>query len=217
LQVPFCPVPGNHDVEPDALSERERYRLYSQAFGPRRYWFGCGNALFVAFDNSSETCSKDDLVWLDRTLAGLRESYQACFVYMHVPPVDPRRGKNRIVGTGRQELVSILARYDVTAVFCSHIHAYLEGRVAGIPVFITGGAGVGLDEPWAQFHYLLCTVGADGSFLLEKVNVAPVPDDDYLEYALRTVPHKGGFLGGVAFLAGLALISSLAATHWVRR
>ena len=138
LPMPFCPVPGNHDIDEGLPTVAQKYELYCRAFGPRRYWFACGNALFVAFDDAAGEARPDELAWLEQTLSLHRGRYRACFVYMHVPPVDPRPDHARRVGVGREELVQILLRHHVSAVFASHIHAYVEASVEGIPVYITG-------------------------------------------------------------------------------
>ena len=88
------PLPGNHDILTHSEDPVERYRLYTSAFGPRRYWFSCANTLFVVFDGATETCARDEIEWLDETLGTLRDRFPVCFVCMHVPPRDPRPGLN---------------------------------------------------------------------------------------------------------------------------
>jgi len=185
LTVPFCPVPGNHDTDWANEDTKERYLFYSGSFGPRRYWFAWANALFVAFDTSGERCSAEDLAWLDRTLSRLRGGYEACFVYTHVPPRDPRPGKSHALEAGAEDLMRVLKTHNVTAVFAGHIHSYLQDDIGGIPVYISGGAGGRLQEPKGPYHYLLCTVEPGGSFRLEKRDMDHVFDSDSLEKFLR--------------------------------
>ena len=184
LTVPLCPVPGNHDIAP-AQEPRARYLLYRRAFGPRRYWFSYADTLFVAFDNSAWRAAPDDLDWLDRTLTLHRGQYTTCFVYMHMPPRDPRPGRSHAMKKEAEALMDILSRHRVSAAFASHIHSYLEDNVAGIPIFITGGAGASRDEPRLPYHYLLCTVEPGGSFHVVKHDVDEHVDTDYVEYNLR--------------------------------
>ena len=211
LGVPMCFVPGNHDID-DGADEARRYRFYTASFGPRRYWFSYADSLFVAFDNATERCTEEDLAWLDRTLGRLRDDYKSCFVFMHLPPRDPRPGHNHALqpDTGADELIQLLAEHDVTAVLASHIHSYAEDEVAGIPVFITGGGGAELEEPDDRHHYLLCTVGDDGALSVEKVDVSDQPNTDYPEYVLRvkTPPLLLLIAGGVCAVLGVALASS---------
>jgi len=192
--VPFCAVPGNHDIEPEAPNLRARCRLYARAFGPRRYWFAYANALFVAFDDSTERCSEEDLRWLDRTLSRFRKRYDACFVYMHVPPRDPRPWGNHSLNAGADELIKILQRHEVGAVFASHIHSYAQDEVAGVPVFISGGAGADLERPDDRYHYLLCTVGSTGSLGVQKREVNHQLDTDYAEYVFYVKFPSGAVL-----------------------
>ncbi len=212
LAVPFCPVPGNHDIDEDASDPEGRCRLYSRAFGPRRYWFAYANTLFVAFDTSTERCSAEDLAWLDRTLARYRGGYDACFVYMHVPPVDPRPDGWREVREGKEELARILKEHDVTAVFASHIHSYVEGSVEGIPLFISGGGGARLEGPGDRYHYLLCTVEPGGSFAVQKMEVADQANADYAEHALRVkFPARGTLVAGIGLVLAAFAVSLFAA------
>ncbi len=203
LGMPFCAVPGNHDIDSDARDAGKSYRHYEKAFGPRRYWFSYGNALFVAVDDSTERCGPEELIWLDRTLNRLRDDYQFCFVYMHVPPRDPRSGGCHALEAGARELTDVLSKHRVSAVFASHIHGYFEDRIGGIPVFITGGAGARLVYRCDRHHYLLCTVDADGSLKVQKQDIDCWMNDDYPEYVFRVK-----FSSCVAIPAGVCLLAA---------
>ncbi len=201
LRVPFCPVPGNHDIDRNAPDHDDGYKLYGAAFGQRRYWFSYANALFVAFDDATGRCLPDDLEWLDRTLDRLRSQYRLCFVYMHVPPRDPRPDSwHSLEPADAEKLMDVLSRHDVTAVFAGHLHYYAEDEIKGIPIYITGGAGEH-KETGEPHHYLLCTVRADGSYDVVRRDLPHMSDDDYLEYVLRAeFPHS------IVLLASCGLI-----------
>ncbi len=208
LTVPFCPVPGNHELDKKAANAADRLKLYQRSFGPRRYWFSYANALFVAFDDSTERCRPEDLEWLEATLDRLRGQYQLCFVYMHVPPRDPRPGGSHALQPGEAEkLIPILKAHDVTAVFAGHLHAYAEDDLEGIPVYITGGAGES-KEVGEPHHYLVCTVGADGSYEVARRDLPHMPNEDYAEYVLRAkFPHRALLLAScVLVLMGLVFV-----------
>jgi 3',5'-cyclic AMP phosphodiesterase CpdA len=213
LTVPFCPIPGNHDVDEGASDAESRYRLYTRAFGPRQYWFSYANALFVGFDDATAHCAPEDLSWLDRTLATQRDSYRACFVFMHVPPRDPMAGSRQghALREGTEALMNILKRHRVTAVFASHIHSYLTDNMEGIPIYITGGGGATLEPSCKSHHYLLCRVEADGSFTEQKIDVPTGLDTDYPEYLLRVkilpdAPAGAGVLLCVAGVIGVIVL-----------
>ena len=184
LRIPICFVPGNHDVDNDAPDPQARCALYTAAFGPRRYWFAWGDALFVAFDDSARRCTAADIQWLDRLLAKRRGQFRSCFVFMHLPPRDPRPGSNHALKAGAEELVATLKKHSVTAVFASHIHSYLEDRLGGIPIYISGGAGARPHEPYVGNHYLLCTLSPDGALTVERRAIARTANHDAWDYFL---------------------------------
>ena len=213
FRVPFCAVPGNHDIDESAPDAASVCRLYSESFGPPRYWFAYANTLFVALDNSTEKVTAQDLGWLDRTLGLWRRNYSACLVHMHCPPRDPRPESGHAMHEGAPELMRVLKRHNVTAVFASHIHAYLEDEIDGIPIYITGGAGAERDSPEVPYHYLLCTVDRGGALTVEKRDVAETANADYYEYVLRVkFPYQG-----VPPLAGVLVALGMFMDGWQRR
>lgn len=205
LSVPFCAVPGNHDL----TMGPNRRLVYERAFGPRQYWFSYGDALFVAFDDSDGKCSPEDLQWLDSTLARLRPQYGLCFVFTHIPPRDPRpNGAHDLSEDAANALMAVLTKHTVTALFAGHIHTYLEDTVDGIPVYISGGAGATRDEPIVPYHYLLCTVNGKGSYQVRKVDVPDVTNTDYAEYVywVKYPVEKSLAVSVLFLLAGMAFV-----------
>ena len=204
--MPFCAVPGNHDETDAGVNP---YLLYERAFGPRRYWFSYGDTLFVGLGSYGSTCRDEDLEWLDKTLARYRSGYRDCIVFTHVPPRDPRAGGQHALPEPLGDaMMNALKKHGVTALFAGHIHSYLEDQIDGIPIYITGGAGADRDEPMGPFHYLLCTVGADGRLEVRKVEVPDLVNTDYPEYALSAkFPVGASLIGaGVLLLAGIFLV-----------
>jgi len=205
LGVPFCAVPGNHDVGADGP---DMYLLYERAFGPRRYWFSYGNTMFVGLASYGETHRQEGLDWLDETLSRYRGGYEDCIVFTHVPPRDPRAGRHHAQSeSGGEAMMSLLKKHSVTALFAGHIHSYLEDEMEGIPIYITGGAGAERVAPVVAYHYLLCAVQPDGKLEVRKVDVPDVANTDYLEYAFRVkFPVAASLVGaGVLLLAGIFL------------
>ena len=208
LSVPFCAVPGNHDMTDAGTNP---CLLYQRAFGPRRYWFSYGDTLFVGLGNYGKSCTEQDLDWLDSVLSRYRGSYKGCFVFTHVPPRDPRPGAGHALPEVLGEhVMEILKKHDVTALFAGHIHSYLEDEMDGIPIYITGGAGAERDEPIGPHHYLLCTVQPGGKLDVRKVDVPDRVNTDYPEYAFRVKFPVGASLVGVALLllAGIVLVKN---------
>ena len=61
--------------------------------------------------------------------------------------------------------LALMVKYRVSLIAASHLHAFLELRIAGIPMFITGGLGAPLDKggpDYAFHHFVQLDVGADG-------------------------------------------------------
>ena len=186
LKVPFCPVPGNHDVlrEPDPEAKVSRL-LYERSFGQRHYWFAYADTLFVALDTSGKALPADELAWLDRTLALNRSRYGTCIVFSHVPPRNPQPGGGHDLGADGEKLAAVLAKWNVTAMFASHVHSYAEDRMRGVPIYISGGAGGDLQNPGDKHHYLLCRMDSDGTLTVQKKDVPFEPNRDYPEYVAR--------------------------------
>jgi len=217
LPMPFCAVPGNHDTADGRGDVAHRLRWYTEAFGPRQYWFAAADSLFVAFDTSVEQCDEEDLRWLDGTLSELRSQYRNCFVFTHEPPRDPRPDHGHALDAeDGARLVAVLKKHDVSALFAGHIHGYYEDNIDGLPIYITGGAGAELKVPSARYHYLLCTVEADGSLIVQKKDVPGCPNSDYPEYVLRVQLLPRAFLIAAGLFALVGMASGLGGTR-VRR
>jgi len=215
LRVPFCAVPGDHDTGERLPDPQGRYPLYSSAFGPRRYWFAYGNALFVAFDDSTEIITAENFAWLDETLNRYRAGYEPCFVLFHVPPRTAGI-RHTLSEEDSSKLMRLLSRYKVSAAFTGHLHSYAHYELEGVPVYSTGGLGE--EGPPGEPHgFLVCNVAPDGSFSVEKRDVPLQPNTDYLEYALRVkFPPFSVLLGGVGLLLVGVLMTARNVRGWAR-
>lgn len=221
LAVPLCTVPGNHDGFTEESDPQLRNRLYSRSFGPRRYWFAYANALFVAFDNTGKRVEDEDLQWLDETLGRLRRQFEACFVYAHRPPIEQGSKYEPNIEHGKVELLRVLAKHRISALFAGHIHDFVEQTVEGIPVFVTGGSGGRPERPGIPFHYILCHVEPGGAFRVEKREVAVASNEEHWEERLLVVvPRYMGLRSlFVLMAAGLAfaVLGLLAERRRLRR
>lgn len=162
-EVPFFPVPGNHDIS-DAASEQ----LWVEHMGPTRYTFRYGNSLFVALD-SEEVGALDRLP--DAQVEWLKKELEAAagvtnvFLFLHQPLFSDldEMGQAKDWREHWSNVADAIQGYPVKAVFSGHIHVYRDCGVRdGVHYVITGGAGVGsggaTEEEGDFNHYLLVRV-----------------------------------------------------------
>jgi hypothetical protein len=165
FQSPWLTIPGNHDIVNGGRT------LYNRRLAPDYYDFTWGNAQFIMLDNADGSMSDQQLAWLENKLEN--RTTQHVFLFMHKPPFDPRPGQMHTVNSKAlaDRLISMAARYHVTAVFSSHIHMYYKGERLGVPYYITGGAGAPLYAQPAEggiYHYLQVKIAGD------QVSISPI-------------------------------------------
>ncbi len=133
--IPLFTVIGNHDLEKDKSGD-----TYYKYFGKPDYWFSYGNSLFVVIDDARGTISKSQFNWLTELLEENRGKYSHVFVFMHVPPFDYNKDRNKCLKKEvGQKFMELMNKYRVRRVFCSHIHVYHRDVINGITYIITGG------------------------------------------------------------------------------
>jgi serine/threonine-protein phosphatase CPPED1 len=148
---PLLTVIGNHDLGKGGSAN------YREIFGPTFYSFQIGENDFIVLDAVSESgFDRTERIWLEDELRKA-QAFKTRFVFMHVPPFDPRGGafNKCLPEVDRKDLLDLFRRYDVTHLFASHIHGYFSGAWEGIPYTITGGAGGSLQgsDPQHFFHH----------------------------------------------------------------
>jgi hypothetical protein len=153
LTIPFLTAIGNHDLSNGSP------RNYQEIFGSTFYSFQVGQSYFIVLDATTESgFNKAERKWLEDELQKA-QALKARFVFMHVPPFDPRgNGFNKCLPEkDREDLLDLFRRYNVTHLFASHIHGYFSGVWEGISYTITGGAGGKLqgDDPEHFFHHYI--------------------------------------------------------------
>lgn len=167
LDVPYYPVPGNHDVRSDGLA------TYSARFGPKQHSFDWGGYKFVFLNDSDERMAGDQLEWLDGVLTGELPT----FVFMHVPAVDPRGLDHSILDPeAAQSFMDLVTNPDrhVLAVFNGHVHLFDSREEDGVLFVNSGGGGAGLYEvPEAGGYHHYTVVDVSG----EEVRVTPRKTD----------------------------------------
>jgi 3',5'-cyclic-AMP phosphodiesterase len=160
--VPLFVVMGNHENRGIFLKEIGplRFNLKSPRLGLN----------LVAVDNSNYVLKPEDQEYLDSRLEG---GGKGGFVAMHVPPKTWRWSWHTFTD-GADELKGILSRNSVQGAFFSHVHLFDKIEYAGVPAFITGGAGAPLvifGFPGdAEYHILVVRV-KDGKATFRKVVV----------------------------------------------
>ena len=149
LTIPFLAVIGNHDLYKGSANYRE-------IFGPTYYSFQIGQSSFIVLDASiTSQFDKGERQWLEDELQR-SQAASVRFVFMHVPPFDPKEGRGYCLPEkDGKDLLDLFKRYQVTHLFVSHIHGYFSGVWEGVPYTITAGAGAGLrgNDPRHHFHH----------------------------------------------------------------
>lgn len=150
LAIPFLTATGNHDFN-------NGFDNYTSIFGPTYYAFQAGLSSFIILDATNDSgFDKTQRQWLEDELKKARDA-RARFVFMHIPPFDPRGGGSYLPEKDRNDLQELFTRYKVTHLFTSHIHGYFSGVWGGVPYTITGGAGARLQgsDPEHFFHHYM--------------------------------------------------------------
>ncbi len=214
---PLLTAIGNHELREGGRT------LYYLFFGPYYYSFTAGDSYFIILDDANEVGLEPwEWDWLKEEL-GKAQSYRYRFVFFHVPLYDPRNPRqgnleSRIViklGGGifahclkdksqADKLAKLFARYHVTHIFASHIHAYYTGRWQGVPFTITGGAGaelVGNNPKHDFYHYLKVHVGRGGV----KVELVKLPTPPY-HWVIRLLETAWVYLRSFVVIHWLNLI-----------
>jgi hypothetical protein len=123
LAIPFLTAIGNHDLNNGSS------RNYQEIFGSSYYAFQIGEVHFVVLDATTESgFDRTERQWLEEELQKAQSS-KARFIFMHVPPFDPRgNGFNECLPEkDKEDLLDLFKRYNVTHLFASHIHGYFVG------------------------------------------------------------------------------------------
>lgn len=172
LGAPVHCVPGNHDCDAGRNTA-----LYAQIFpGQVNHAFGHGGWQFVAFDSTDgggwekTSVGEPALRWIDATLAGLeRGAPTVAFTHFPLGEVPRFRPVNAM------ETLDRLARANLRAVFCGHLHGRFESR-HGDTVVLTNACCSRVQknhDGTTRQGYLLCTAHADGRLEREFVEFEP--------------------------------------------
>jgi 3',5'-cyclic AMP phosphodiesterase CpdA len=158
--IPVYFVPGNKDVS----DEHNKYSLknFQTYCGPDHYWFSWGNAAFVVVNDSQSWLTKEEFHWLRDTLRMVKSNFTHIFVFLHVPPFDPRdpwEGKHLCLHKiHRKRFMRMMEKFEVDYVFSGHIHCYFRQVINGVTYITSGGAGAPLKCPDGFYHYVRVSV-----------------------------------------------------------
>jgi hypothetical protein len=174
---PIINIIGNHEI-PWYDGERN----YKAFFGKTYFSFIFANSYFIILDDSNEKgIDKKQKSWLMDELKK-SQNYQNRFVLMHVPLFDPRKGEYKKGHSLKniktaQMLNDLFDRYNVTMLFCSHIHFYYRGFWHKTPFIITGGAGAPLKHYKSSgfYHYIKVIVnGKNVQYKVVRIKAKPL-------------------------------------------
>ena len=208
-RVPLYPVVGNHDTH---LGDAANFRDVFALPGDKLYYsFDYSNAHFVVLDGHANTdllCVKDEQVvlncfdepqlqWLETDLSAACERADTKWVFVAVHDGPYSSKDDRYGSSQMRDLLPLLGRYGVTAIFSGHDHYYERGvSDNGIPYVIAGGGGAGLydiaepcDFPHTMVtnaqvhHYVSLDVGPDLVRLTAKTADGTVLDETTFDTA----------------------------------
>jgi Icc protein len=175
--LPLYFAPGNHDLYDKSNSYS--LRNFHRYCGPDRYWFSWGNAAFVVLNDAQLTIGEDQFHWLEGTLRNLRGRFSHLFVVMHVPPFDPREGKEySLPAPIGKRFMQLMERFRVDYVFSGHIHCYSRKVINGVTYIGSPSAG-GTPRCADSLYYGYLQIVVQGQGL--KDAVIKVEDDWWLQ------------------------------------
>ncbi|PIR07523.1 metallophosphoesterase, partial [Candidatus Jorgensenbacteria bacterium CG11_big_fil_rev_8_21_14_0_20_38_23] len=125
-RTPFLVAIGNHDIREGGAEN------YFDIFGKFYYSFDYDNSLFIVLDDANE--KRIDAVQMKWLEGELQKSEQHKFVFLHVPPFDPRSGVDHSLSDkeNAKEFMDLMEKYRPNIVFTSHIHAYFDEMKNGV-------------------------------------------------------------------------------------
>ncbi|MEQ9004261.1 MAG: metallophosphoesterase [Pseudomonadales bacterium] len=173
-QIPFVPVPGNHDLYgPERRAEPEIEAIYRGLWGPTYRSFDYRNARFIVLNSDAPGAERRigeaQLAWLEARLA--ESTAEHVFVFLHRPPATL---------DDAAALHALLRRFPVRFVFYGHQHHYHYLQRDGVRYVMTNAAAdnvVPYPEVGGYDHFLLVTVrDGDAGFAVVHADAIEPPD-----------------------------------------
>ena len=117
--------------------------------------------MIIVNDANNAEVELKQFFWLTQELQK-SQKYTNKFVFMHIPLYDPSKGKYKKGHSLENiEQVKMLNKlfdmYNVTMLFCSHIHSFYREFWQKMPYIISGGASAPLKQR-GFFHYIKVSI-----------------------------------------------------------
>jgi len=195
-RIPFYIGAGNHEIESELSENIVRSNFEMPENGPAGlkelvYSFDHGDSHFIMLDtdifNNFHAIGEEQLRWLERDLE--KNQKKNIFVFGHEPayPVYNHIGSSldKYIFQ-RDELWSMLKKYNVEAYICGHEHLYNRSVHEGICQIITGGGGAPIaiaKEKGGFYNFLVVDVkpGLPAGVTVKDIN-GLVKDTFNIEY-----------------------------------
>jgi len=131
-KTPIFALAGNHDLP-----------NYSKFCGKTSYAIILDRFGFICLDNSKRGFEKKDVALVERILK--KHKKKKFFILFHIPP-PLRFDQSHIEYKEWEKIKKVLDKFKnrIVCIFCGHIHAFLDYRLDGYRIFITGGGGAAL-------------------------------------------------------------------------
>ena len=157
IKFPIYSTPGNHDI-------KSSEPIYQHYFGRANYSFKYKNVVFTGVDTGSWSMSDQTWDWYLDWLEDAKSDTH--IVFSHISPTESfglRGGQWK----SRREANSFIAhasRKSVDAMFYGHLHTLDILTLAGIPTYISGGAGAPQEHmDGIERHFLKVSVIPDAN------------------------------------------------------
>lgn len=146
--IPFYGIVGNHESEDPLFT-----KLFKLPQNSKNWFQQVGSVLFIGIDGAMDwSAGSEHTKWLEKILSKSKAKF--IFLSSHYPPWTSswhgrlnRQGRpaERTIRQGQDVIMPLLEKYNATAMFTGHDHAYERSEPpGGVSVIISGGAGAPL-------------------------------------------------------------------------